>query len=307
MNEDREGLIFTVDVPVGPDLVVPLKPLGDTLDQAPDKAVEDFSRHLVAALPNLKRAEKMLCKYRDDMRRAARREIAKARAEGLDLLLDDVVLKPTYAWHVSGSDWKDAAYHVLAVVRVRGLSFYLQPTVSETYVEEIDHLGDELATLREDQAERQARLAELTARGADLELDGITRDLLAVHGLPAADILRQVWKKQHVGLDVEHEGEQRHLSFVTGDGRVSATFILGNGAYWNGEMMWFPTETPIERLKELIGGPAATIASHPAFAELNVTSIKALHDNIVAATFETPTLLFDQASGRVWEDERRAA
>ena len=85
VNQDRPGLQLTVDVRVGAALVLPLKPLVRTLSLETEAAVEEFAAQLILALPAIKHAEKTLVRYADAVRRAARREIAAARADGLDL------------------------------------------------------------------------------------------------------------------------------------------------------------------------------------------------------------------------------
>ena len=154
---------------------------------------------------------------------------------------------------------------------------------------------------------RQALLAELHARDADLEVDAITLDFLDAHGLPAAELLRRVWKEQCVNLDIEQDGADRHFSISASDGRVSSSMSLGNGAFWNGEKAWFRTDIPLEQLRALVGSPAAAIIKHPAFAKPKIATIEAGHAETVEATFENPSLLFDQASGRLWREEWKAA
>ncbi|WP_174285532.1 hypothetical protein [Sphingomonas bacterium] len=206
VDEDDQGYPFLLRVPVGAELIMPLMPLNGFFEADTPEKMDVHIGHFADALVNLRRGEKMLLRYVNGVRKAAVEVITAARADGLDLLLDRVGLKPAYAWHLAGGSWKDAISYVLAELRVRHTSFYLRPTVSEYYVEEAADVADEIQGLREEQRERQERLLELETIGADLEVDAITLDLLAAHGLDADQVLRDLWKRQSVTFTVQHLG-----------------------------------------------------------------------------------------------------
>ena len=309
IDEDTPGYPFLLNVPVGPGLVVPLKPR-DAFFKTEDLAyLASHVEHFAKALVTLRQAERMLLKYAADMRRAAGRAIAAARAEGLDVLLADVTLKPTYAWHLTGSSWKDAAYHVLAVVGIRHTSLPLQPTVSEIYVEEPEHVAAELRDILEDQRERQARLAHLDGLGADLLVDAITLDLLRAHVADVGQVLRDVWKKQHVSVPIQHEGRETRLSLTTSNGCVESGLEL-DGAYWNGECVWLVGQN-VEDGLDLVGKTLADKVRHPALSSRTVIRIdrsppEVSHQDIYHLD-KGPTSLFDADTGRIWQLAERLA
>lgn len=198
IDEEEPGYPFLLHVPVGMELTVPLKAMDGFFHTRTDEDRKWYAVEFAKALVNLKSAEAMLLKYARDVRRAANAAVAAARADGLDILLDRVSFKPTYAYHLTDKAWKDAALHVLAAVTIRHTSFYLRPTTSNLWVEEAADVVKELASILDEQRARQARLAEMDALGADLIVDQITLDLLAAHGLDAGEVLERVWKKQCV-------------------------------------------------------------------------------------------------------------
>ncbi|SEL80488.1 hypothetical protein SAMN05216382_2685 [Sphingomonas palmae] len=305
IDEDTVGYPFLLHVPVGAELTVPLRPREDIAYANDAEAIGRHAGHFAAALINLKRAEKMLGKYARDVRRAAVSEIAAARAEGLDILLERVGFKPTYAYHLTHSSWKEAALHILGEVTVRHTSFYLRPETSVLWVEEPADVARELEDLKEEQRGRQDEVVELEARGFDLEVDAITLDLLNAHGLDAAAVLREVWKEQCVNLRVEDRGRETHLSLVSFSGKVTASFELEN-AYWNGEHLWFTGDEQAKDYKHLVGQPLGESVRHPVFASRRVVDVVHRHaDHIVLDLSEK--VLFDADTGRLFREEVLAA
>lgn len=303
IDEDRSAPSPTLDVPIGADMVLPLEPLTDGT-APPSVVVDEFARHLVQALPNVLRAGPSLRRYAAAVRRAAVREIEAARADGLELLLESVTLRPTSAWLLTGADWRSAADHVLAEVRVRRLSFHLRQEVIAVVVGEPKEVTKELAPIREQQGERQRRAAELAALGADLEVDGITLDLLRVAGLPLVELLRRARSEQCVNVAADHQEGAAGLALLNSDGRVTAS-MRQDGLFWNGERMWGPFRVEPERIPGLIGAEASTLVAHPAFASARIVSIAGdEHPEMDVIRFETPMHLFDASSGRVWPSGR---
>lgn len=304
IDEHVPGYNFLLNVPVGTEFVLPLKAMEGMFNK-PAADVEWEVGHFVAALVNLQKAERMLIKYGRDVRRAANEQIALAREEGLELQLDNVGFKPTYAYHLSGKEWKDAAYHVLAAVKVRHTSFYLQPEVSEIWVEEAADVAEELRDIRGEQAERQARIRELEALGADLEVDAITLEILSEHGLVAEEVLRSVWKKQCLNLKVEHLGREATLSLVTWDGRVSSSLHLED-AYWNGEHLWLLGDENVRGHEGLMGKCLGDLVQHPVFTSRPIVKVMNVHGERGRDLFffdMAQTSLFDADTGRIWPVE----
>jgi hypothetical protein len=300
IDEDTPGYPFLMHVPVGTALTVPLRAM-DSFSDA--KNVDDLAWHageFAQALSNLTRAEKLLEKYARDVRAAAVAEIAAARRDGLDVLLENVGFKPTYARHLTGKDWKDAAMHVLASVRIRHTSFYLRPETSETWVEEPKDVARELAATLEEQRERQEQIRELDALGADLIVDALTIELLQSYGFDAAEVLRDAWRRQCVNLKVENAGREGWLSIVTYGGRATASVDLGD-AYWNGEYLWLADKDRATGNTHLIGKSLADLVQHPVFSSRPIQAVVDRHIDHFAFDL-SDKLLFEAETGRTWRE-----
>lgn len=308
IDVDADGHPFLLRVPVGTELEVPLRPMEGLFEIGADDTDTQIG-HYAKALVTLKRSEKTLVRYAGDVRRAANAEIATARAEGLDLLLKEVSFKPTRAYHLARADWKDAALHVLACVRVQHTSFNLRPTTSDLLVEEADDVAAEMLGLRVDQRERQAKLAEMELAGYDLMVDAITLDLLAAHGLDATEVLRDVWKRESLHLTVKLDVIDTRLSLMASDGVVTASIELEN-AYWNGEHLWFTDEALHTGHAEMAGKALGNLVSHPTFAARPITSVKPFGPKAERELIYfdiSEKFYFDADTGRIWREERLAA
>ena len=305
IDEDEPGYPFLLHVPVGTELSIPLKAMSGFFETRTDEDRKWHAVEFAKALVNLKSAEAMMVKYARDVRRAANAAVAAARANGLDVLLDHVGFKPTYAYHLTQKVWKDAAFHVLAAVTIRHLSFYLRPTTSELWVEEPADVAKEMHDILDEQHTRQARLAEMDALGADLVVDQITLDLLAAHGLDAGDILTRVWKNQCVNLKVQHNGKEVLLSLISSDGVTTACIMLED-AIWNGEHLWFCGDEHMKDHKHLIGKSVGELVRHPVFTSRPIVDvIHRLADHVVFDLSDK--VMFDADTGRFWREERLAA
>lgn len=305
IDEDTSGDRLLVHVPLGTELSVPLKVMNNFFDMRSQEDLKWHATEFAKALVNLKLAESMLVKYARDVRRAANAAVATARAEGLDILLEKVGFKPTYAYHLNQSAWKDAAHHVLSAITVRHTSFFLRPTTSNVWIEEPADVAIELASILEDQRERQALMAELDFQGCDLIVDRITLDLLAAHGLDAADSLERVWKKQCLNLTVQHEWRDTSLSLVTSGGYVTASILLPE-AIWNGEHLWFRGGEHDKDHKHLIGKSLGDLVPHPALTARPIVDVFHRHADHVVFDL-SDKLLFDADTGRIWQEDRLAA
>lgn len=302
ISQNTLGHAFVLNVPVGAELVIPLVPTSGLYSEPS----EDADRHIndfAEALVNLRAAEKTLTKYVCDVRQKASQEIAAAQATGLDVSLEGVALKPTYAHHLVHPSWKEAASHILAVVQVRAISFYLQPESAQLFVKDPEDVVDKLQTLFEDQNGRQRRLADLDAVGADLEVDAFTVDLLEAHGVAVDAILREVWTEQCVNLLVQHEGRDARLTLLSGNGRVNATFATGS-ICWNGEFLWIADADSPEDRTGLVGKTLAGLTRHPVLSSRPVKAVSPGHGGPDLIHFDlSDKLLFDAETGRIWRSE----
>lgn len=309
IDEDEPGYPFLLNVPVGSELFVPLKPQQAFFRTEDVGHIVSHVEHFAKALVTLRQAERMLVKYARDVRRAAAKVIGDARAEGLDVLLADVTFKPTYAWHLTGSSWKDAAHHILASVKVRNTSFYLQPEISEVWVEGPAEVAKELEDLLGDERERLARLAYLDGLGADLQVDAITLGLLRTHVVDIEQSLREAWKKQRVSIPVVIDGYETQLSLMTSDGRATAGMQLPD-AFWNGERLWM-TNGQARNAPDLIGKTLAGLVAHPALACRTVVRIDRPPEDVeipdVYHLDTSETFLFDADTGRIWPEQVQMA
>lgn len=306
IDEDEPGYSFLLHVPVGPELTVPLRAKELLVDA---RSVEDKTRHareFAKALINLRSAEATLTKYARDVRRSANAVIKHARSEGLDVLVDRIGFKPTYAFHLTLTSWKEAALNVLAEVTIRHTSFFLRPKTSVIHVEEPDDVAREIGDLFKEQRERQSRVAELDAQGYDLLVDGVTLDLLKAHGLDAGETLKRVWKEQCVNLRVRYGDRDVHLSLISSDGIATASIDLPGEGFWNGEHMWLWGEQHHKDHKGLIGKSLGDLVTHPAFTSRPIVDI--FHRHADHFVFDlSGKFMFDADTGRIWREERLAA
>ncbi|RSU46920.1 hypothetical protein [Sphingobium yanoikuyae] len=308
IDEDEPGYPFLLRVPVGPELTLPLKTMERFHDDRSAESLERNASEFVMALVNIHKAQKMLLKYAADVKKEAVAQIVAAREVGLDVQVASIGFKPTYAFHMAGADWKDAAFHVLAEVIIRHTSFYLQPETSQLWVEETTDIAGELADILEEQRARQDRLKELDALDADLLVDQISIDLLEAHGVDVAATLTKAWKEQCVNLNVEYDGKPATLSIITSNGVVNSSFQFGE-LCWNGEYLWFHGELGETDYSGLLHKSIGDVAGHPVFASRPIVRVDA-HGEAVRNLiyFETPaTLRFDVESGALKHEERLAA
>lgn len=306
IDESTPGEAFLLNVPVGTDLVVPLMPTVGLFERSVAEADREIGQ-FAKALVNLRAAEKMLATYVRDVRRAASQEIAAARAAGLDLLLEGVDLRPTYAVHLTHKSWKEAAGNVLASVRVRNTSFLLRPETTELLVVEPAEAADEIAALRGQQRERQERLVQLDRMGADLEFDVVTLELLEAHGLEASAVLQRVWHEQCVELTVQHLGRDAKLSLTSFEGRLRASLELED-AYWNGEHLWFLKEELYTGHADASGKLLGDRVQHPVLARQLVSKVVPHPAGRELVFLDlSDKLLFDADTGRIWRREHLAA
>lgn len=308
IDDDTPGHPFLLNVPVGPELTIPLKPRGGFLDRQADDFGEHVD-HFAKALVSLHRAQETLLEYAADVRAAAAAEIASARAEGLDLLLTRVGFKPTRAFHLTGNDPDDAVSHVLAAVTVRHTASHLWFDETELWIREPTDIATELSPLRDDQRKRQERMAGLDAIGADLEVDAITVALLEAHGFDVVQILRKARKKQTLNLAVEVSGGKTNLGIINSGGMVSASIQL-EAAYWNGTHLWFVDEGMSTGHNDLIGKCLGDLLPHPVFTSLPIVKVERSHGGKGSDMIffdMSDRLLFDADTGRLWRRERLAA
>ena len=304
-DEDTPGYRLLVHAPIGTELTIPLRVMECYFDMRTPYDLKRNAMEFAKALVNLKLAEAMLLKYARDIRRAANAVVAAARADGLDVLLQKVGFKPTFAYHLTWENWKDAAHHVLAEVTMCHTSFYLRPTTSTTWVEEPPQVEEELRSILEDQRTRQDRVIELEAQRADLVVDAITLDLLEAHGLDAIEVLTQVWNEQCVNLRVDYLGSASTLSLVTGDGKVTASARLLNGN-WNGEVFWFEGPERDADHWHLVGKSLGDLFPHPVFTARPIVSVESRQLDLISFDL-SDKLLFDADTGKLWREERLAA
>ncbi|TPG40569.1 hypothetical protein EAH79_11790 [Sphingomonas koreensis] len=304
-DENALGDRLLVHVPVGSELTVPLKVMDRFFDMQTTEDLKCNASEFAKALVNLKLAEAMLLTYARAVRLSANAVVADAREQGLDVLLDRVGLKPTYAYHLTGKSWKEAAYHVLAAVTIRHTSFYLRPHTSTVWVEKPAQVAEELSHVLREQRERQDRASELDAMRADLIVDAITLDLLEAHGIDAIEVLTRVWKEQCVNLTVDYLGTDVSLSITSSAGEASASILLPE-AFWNGEHLWFRGDEQEEDHKHLIGRSLGVLVPHPAFTSRPVVDVFREHTDHVVFDL-SDKVMFDADTGRLRREERLAA
>lgn len=272
IDKETPGYPLLLHVPVAAWLRVPLQPRDSFFEAETVEDLTDHAEEFARALINLQQSEPMLRQYAEEVREAAAAQVADARQSGLDILLEGVGFRPTYAFHLTNKDFRQAASHVLASVQVRRTSFHLRPELSQFVVEEVADVASEMVTVREEQRLRQSRITELDALGGDLVVDTLTLELLSLHGLEPSEVLSDVWRNQCVNMTVQHRGRAVPLSLVSSDGIVTATIMLED-AGWNGQFLWFRDPAAASGNCGLAGGSLSGLVQHPVFASRSVVEV----------------------------------
>lgn len=301
LREEMDDIPFVLDVPISAEITLPIYPL-DAPGGDLDRTAEGFAQHLIEALPNLKRASRKLKSYHASVRREAVKEITAARASGLDLVIEAVRLRPICARYLTSSDWEAAAYEVVATVDVRCLSFFLRPDIHSVRVEDPVLIRDAMADLLHEQRRYQSELAALRKMGADLRIEQVTVDLLQHFGHDPVEVLRRVWRGQSANLTVTHKGEELNLAIISSHGRASASIVI-EGSLWNGEFLWLPGPFPEDRRGQVPGLAMTELVDVEAFRSVTVLEVAPQPGTERAMLIpESPTLLFDASTGRIWPE-----
>ncbi len=304
IDEEIFGDPWLLNVPVGTELCLPLRPQPNFFEQ-PIGDCDFHAEYFAKALINIRKAEKSLTNYARNVRRAANVEITAARADDLDLMLKGVGFNSVYADHLSGDDWKDAAMCVVATVDIGCLSLSLRPETMQICVDYPENIVDELRQAINDQRERQQRLADLDMQGCDLEVDSITLDLLAAHGLNAPDVLRTVLKQQCTNYPVKDSDDDEHFFVVASNGSATAS-LASKGFVWNGEYLWFRGQARAASHDGLVGRCLGDRVNHPALKDLPILKVERSQSGqgVDLIYFDmSRKVRFDAETGRLWPVE----
>ena len=170
------GEEFLIEVPLGPEMVVPLR-VGNHPDLLlDDQAWRNEARSFAKAIINLANGKSELLSHAERIRAATRDVVLAAMDAGLNVRLAGIRFKPTRASHLE--DPRSACDHVLMEVDIETTSPSLGRQTTSILVEEEENIEDLLDDEFDHQRSRQTRLDELARLEADLELDDISLELL---------------------------------------------------------------------------------------------------------------------------------
>ncbi|OYY66582.1 hypothetical protein [Sphingomonas sp. 28-62-11] len=291
-------------VPIGRNLSLPLKSLHR--NEAPAVVFQRFAEDLLKALPNVERARWSLRRYAADTRRAAEAAIADARAEGLDVSLERIELRPTYAWHMTDRSWKEAADHVLARVLVNGLNRDLNPDVIGFDVGQPGDVADELAGALNQQKEIQDKRDALGRQGASVAVDVVTLSILFEYDL-GFETISEVVRVGHKTVEVAmRDGSTGHLHIVSSEGKVICNFhSRAEGAWrWCMDRLEIAADPAWGVDETLVGRDVAELSGDKLFEGLTVASTRRGVGGVIALEIDAPTRLFNAETGQFL---RRAA
>jgi hypothetical protein len=260
-----------------------------------------FADELPAALVNVASARWSLRRYAGNMRRAAVAAVDASRTLGVELSLVGVTFKRTRAFHLSQTDWREAADHVIAEVLIGGLDRDLRSTVHELTINNPDDVAREILALHEDQLEYQDARNALRRRGASAGVDEVTLRHLDRYGLDRLDTLRTVSRHGHLNLEVtKMDGTAGKLYVGNHLGVIRSHIIDDRNYVWLQDRLSFEGACPPEDLRQLVGRPVSDVCPDELYAGMTIGVPERLYSNEVPIV--QPIHFVDLETGRFWVD-----
>lgn len=295
-TEDR----FSLEVPIGPELVVSLRPR-HIRDRETSQATWDReAKAFAAAMVTLSEGEGRLISYADQVRVAAIREVEKAQTSGLDIRLAGIAFKPIYANVLHGTDREEALDRIVAEVKLEVTSYTLEREVERFTADEPEDVASEMQDYLDDQRERQTREDELHQCRADLEISDIGMDVLRLTGKRPEEILAEFFKggPQSIVLD---DGTKIGLRQ---DARYVEVSLETEELYWNGKVLWLRKPTTVEDGVTSTPTPLSQSITDRIFASRPVAQIARLGDGNTAYSFDETRFHFDAVEMRIWNKDQ---
>ncbi len=276
LRTNAEGEAFLLEAPVGPEMVVPLRP-GDSAELLLDEASCEAEAKLFAkALINLDRGKQELLTHAEAVRAAVRSEVLVALEGGTSVRLAGVRFKPTRVNNLEDPD--SACDHVFVEVDIETTSPNLGRQTTSILVEEMEDIASLLRDEFDHQRSRQARLEELAALEADLEIDDIGLELLRWPTIGSGDDLGRQSKLdpgevldellRDGSVTIKLTGGQ--VLYVHNDCGVAQVTMTSSEANWSGQYLWLSGPRADEDHSDRVGRTLEGLLHNPIFANRKV-------------------------------------
>ena len=304
--ERGSGDPFSREVPVGPALVVSLRPRHIQGKEAASELWFREANTFASALVTLKAGENTLVSYADEMRHAAIDEVRKAQADGLDIRLAGIGFKPAYAHTLDRTDREDALNYIIAEVKLEVTSYDLKREIVSLTLDEPEDVASAIQEHANVQRERQGREDELHECGADLEISDIGIDILRLAGRRPEEILADLYRRG--AEDIVLEGGIR-IGVMQDTGLVEVS-LETEEIYWNGKVLQLRKKREIDNAEDLPARPLSEQITDRVFAGRPVSHMTNHGGGDTAYYFDETRFYFDASAMRIWtknEDRRKAA
>lgn len=303
--ERDKGDPFSLEVPVGPDLVVSLRPRHIEGKEAASEIWVREAETFSSALVTLKAGENTLVSYADEMRDAAVDEVRKAQADGLDIRLAGIGFKPAYAHTLDRTDREDALNYIIAEVKLEVTSYDLKREIVSLTLDEPEDVVSAIQEHANVQRERQCREDELHDCGADLEISDIGIDILRLAGRRPEQILADLHRRG--SEDIVLEGGIR-IGVMQDSGLVEVS-LETEEIYWNGKVLQIRKKSEIDHAEDLPARPLSELITDRVFAGRPVSHITNHGEGDTVYYFDETRFYFDASAMRIWDknEERRKA
>lgn len=222
---------------------------------------------------------------------ATKREIVKARRQGLTYRLSSVELTPVEAG--SGEERCVRVEHTALGRSLQdGEAFAFQATCSED-------VTAAFAGIHDVQIERAARREQLASIGAAGTIDAVTVSALVDAGFNVPELLTRLVSADDLYLGCDSDKEDRFFLYWS-EGTVFANLRLAEGVRWREDRLSFESAPEgIERLT--VGSPLNGLYDHPFLDErLSVRSKHGRTGERATLQCNRALLAFDATTGRLW-------
>lgn len=296
---------FVIDVPVGPEFVVTLRP--ELLSYESPKS-EDWSKDactFASALITLHNGETALSSYAEEVRQAVSKEIEKARKQGLDIRLSRVGFSPVDVGSLTDANLRGALDYVVAEAEIETTNSSLEREVETLTLGHPSKASSALKKYLTYQARRQAREDELELIGADLEVSDICLEIIRLTGKSSTTVLSDLLKSRRLSFTPR---EEIRIDLRIDCGTVKAT-VVTDSIFWHEDVLHLRENEVTAHPEDLPGKTLSDYITDPIFANLPVKHCAPDEGGSLVFVFDEQRNYFDASAMRIWDknEERRKA
>lgn len=297
--------MFVLNAPIGSDLVVHILPHPNLRN---DSSPEDWDYEagiFANALINLWKGEKTLNRRAKRVVAAARREVCKAREQGLDIRLLGASFKDVESSHVGGENWREAIDYILPAARCEVTDNSLARCEWLIIIDNDNNLNEDMAKEVSDLIAKQKEYQEIENRlekaGVDLEISDIGLEILRHAGLDPSQVLRNLLENGSHEIILSDDA----VIFISRAAGSAAISLRTAKAFWNGALLNTRNEDGLKPLPNADGFGCSVMDK--IFGNKTVSMTADLAPVIRVFGFEESRLFFDAKSGNIWAADQRAA